>query len=64
MGVLEDSGLGAIKLADKTGVAVVKVNDGHVLVFTKQHLQGMIAAMEAKGQEKCVVFVKDELSDS
>lgn len=62
MSVKEDSGINAIELADKTGVAVVKVKDGHVLVFTKGHIEGMLAEMTKSGQEKCLVFVKDILT--
>jgi hypothetical protein len=62
MSVKEDSGINAVELADKTGVAVVKVKDGHVLVFTKAHIQGMLDEMEKSGQEKCLVFVKDILT--
>jgi len=50
MSVKEDNGINAVELADKTGVAVVKVKDGHVLVFTKGHLEGMLAEMAKTGQ--------------
>jgi len=62
MSVKEDSGLGAVEIADKTGVAVVKVKDGHVLVFTKGHIEGILAEMVKSGQEKVMVFVKDILT--
>lgn len=51
-----------LKEADKTGVAVTKVNDGHILVFTKEHLIAILAKVEASGQDKVLVFVKDRMT--
>jgi hypothetical protein len=45
--------------AEKDGIAVHVVKDGHVLVFTKQHLLGILAKMEESGQGKAIVYVKD-----
>ena len=45
--------------AEKKGVAVAKVKDGHVMVFTKAHLLGLLGKVEATGGDKCIVFVKD-----
>jgi hypothetical protein len=59
MSVIEKGVEGLLTLADKTGVAVSSVKDGHVLVFTKKHLEGILEAITASGQDKCVVFVKD-----
>lgn len=47
-----------IELADRTGVAVTAVKDGHVMIFTKKHLEGLLKAVNDGGREKCVVFVK------
>ncbi len=47
-----------MELADKIGVACSTVKDGHVLIFTKSHLEGLLKAVTDSGQEKCVVFVK------
>lgn len=58
MSIIEDSG-NAIELADKSNVKVIKVSDGHVLVFTKGHIEGLLAEMVKTQQEECVVFVKD-----
>ena len=58
----EDGAEFLMELADKTGVAVSSVKDGHVLVFTKRHLEGILEAINASGQDKCVVFVKSPAS--
>lgn len=50
---------GLMELADKSGVAVSKVKDGHVFVFTKRHIEGLLEKINESGQDKCVVFVKD-----
>lgn len=59
MSVIEKGVEGLLTLADKTGVAVTSVKDGHVLVFTKKHLEGILEVMAKSDQDKCVVFVKD-----
>lgn len=48
-----------MELADKTGVAVAKVTDGHVLIFTRAHIQGLLDACDKSGENKVVVFVQD-----
>ena len=59
MSTKADDGLDfMLELADKTGVAVTSVSDGHVLIFTKKHLEGILKAITDSGQDKCVVFVK------
>lgn len=40
------------------GVACATVKDGHVLVFSRQALEGLLAQCEAKQSDKVVVFVK------
>jgi len=47
-----------MELADKTGVACSTVKDGHVLVFTKSHLEQLLQKVVESGQDKCIVFVK------
>jgi hypothetical protein len=47
-----------MELADKTGVACSTVKDGHVLIFTKKHLEGLLEKINESGQDKCVVFVQ------
>ena len=47
-----------LELAEKTGIACSTVKDGHVLIFTKNHLEGLLKAINDSGQDKCVVFVK------
>lgn len=48
-----------MELANKTGVAVAKVTDGHVLIFTQAHIQGMLDQCIKSGEGKIVVFVQD-----
>ena len=45
--------------AEKDGISVQIVKDGHLLIFTKQHLLGILAKMEETNQDKALVFVKD-----
>lgn len=59
MSVIEKGIEGLLTLADKTGVAVIPVKDGHMMVFTKKHIEGMLEAMVESNQDKCIVFVKD-----
>ncbi len=40
------------------GVACATVKDGHVLIFTKQALMGLLAQCNDGGKDKVVVFVK------
>jgi hypothetical protein len=40
------------------GVACATVKDGHVLVFSKQALLGLLEQCEARNSDKVVVFVK------
>lgn len=47
-----------VELAKAQGIACATVKDGHVLVFTKAHLEMLLAAMAEKQQDKCIVFVK------
>lgn len=47
-----------LELAEKTGVACSTVKDGHVLIFTKKHLEGLLATINESGQDKCIVLVK------
>jgi hypothetical protein len=47
-----------LEVADTQGVSVSSVRDGHVFVFTKSHLEGMLRPIEANGSDRCVVFVK------
>lgn len=47
-----------IESAEKQGIACATVKDGHVLVFTKSHLEMLLKAVNDKGSDKCVVFVK------
>ena len=45
--------------AEKVGIAIGKVKEGHIMVFTKAHLVGILGKIEAAGSDKCVVLVKD-----
>lgn len=47
-----------IEAANREGIACASVSDGHVLIFTKKHLENVLATMAQSGQEKCIVFVK------
>lgn len=47
-----------LELADKTGVACSSVKDGHILIFTKSHLEQLLQKVVESGQNNCVVFVK------
>jgi hypothetical protein len=47
-----------IELADRTGVAVATVRDGYFLVFTKRHLEQLLAKVNESGLDKCCVFVR------
>lgn len=54
----EDCGRFLVELAEKHGVACSTVKDGHVLIFTKAHLQMLMEKIESSGHDKCIVFVK------
>lgn len=61
MGVKTEAGPDyLLEVADKQGVSVSSVKDGHVFVFTKSHLEGMLRSIEAKGGDRCIVFVKQQ----
>lgn len=47
-----------VELATRQGVACATVKDGHVLVFTKKHLELVLAQLTEKGQDKCIIFVQ------
>lgn len=53
-----------LEIADKDGVAVSSVSDGFILVFTKRQLEMTLKAITDKGQEKCVIFVKNRKFDN
>ena len=40
------------------GVACATVKDGHILLFSKEALQRLIAQCDEKGSDKVIVFVK------
>ena len=59
MSIKQDVGVDhLIDLAERDGVAVTSVTDRHVLVFMKSHLVKMLAQLDEKGSDRCVVFVK------
>jgi len=45
-------------MADREGVAIAQVKDGYTLVFTKGHLERMLAMINAKGSTRCMIFVQ------
>lgn len=45
--------------AEKRGIGIAKIKDGHIMVFTKAHLLGILGKIEASGSDKAIVFVKD-----
>ena len=45
-------------MADREGVAIATVKDGYFLVFTRGHMERMMAMMNEKKQDRCAVFVK------
>lgn len=47
-----------IKLADVEGIACSTVSNGHILVFKKTHLEGILKHITDKGSDKAIVFVK------
>lgn len=48
-----------LEAAEKQGVGIGKVKDGYMMIFTKAHLVGLLGKIEASGQDKAIVFVKD-----
>jgi hypothetical protein len=48
-----------LEIADKSGVAVTSVRDGHVFSFSKGHLEGMLDAIKESGSDHVLVFVKN-----
>ena len=47
-----------LDIADKEGVAVSTVANGHILVFTVKQLNALIAAAQDAETDKVTVFVK------
>lgn len=47
-----------LKTVETEGIACSTVSDGHLLVFTKKRLEAIIAAIDAKGTDRAIVFVK------
>lgn len=43
---------------NEDGVAVSKVSDGFVFVFTRKKLEEIVASLNDKKQDNCVIFVK------
>jgi hypothetical protein len=63
MGAMSDKELEAgadklLALAERDGIVISSVKDGHVMVFTKAYLLGILGKMEAAGQTKAVVFMR------
>lgn len=57
MSVKTDNGVEfLLEQAKATGVACSTVKDGHVLVFTRKHLQHILSSMN--DQNEVIVFVK------
>jgi hypothetical protein len=53
-----------MKTAETQGVTVASVSDGHVMVFTRAHLEMFLAQIEKSGQDKLVVFIKQPTFDN
>lgn len=49
MAVQGDVGEYMVEVARKMGVACATVSDGHVLIFTREKIQEILAASEEKG---------------
>ena len=47
-----------MKTAETQGVAVTSVTDGHVMVFTKAHLEMFLKQVNDSGKDRLVVFIK------
>ncbi len=45
--------------AEKVGIAIGKVTQGHLMIFTKAHLLGILGKIEAAGSDKAIVLVRD-----
>lgn len=59
MAVKTDSGIDyLLELADRDGIAVTSVTDGHVFVLTRKHVQGILKMMDDKVTDRAVIFVK------
>ena len=56
---LDEAATRLLEAAEKQGISIGKVKDGHIMVFTKAHLLGLLGKIEASGTDKCIVFVKD-----
>ncbi len=48
----------AVEQAKLAGVSCTTVDDGHVLIFTKDKLQELITAAESTSREMVIVLVK------
>lgn len=48
----------AVDAAKLNGVSATTVQDGHVLIFTKEKLQELLAAAESTEREMVIVVVK------
>lgn len=53
-----DIGEFMLEMAKAQGIGCVTTKDGHVLLFTKQHLLSVLEKMESTGQDKAIVFIK------
>ena len=56
---LDEAANKLLEAAEKQGIVIGKVKDGHIMIFTKAHLLGLLGKVEASGTDRCVLFVKD-----
>ena len=47
-----------LEVANAEGIACSTVTDGHVLIFTRKILMGMLAKMDETDADRTIVFVK------
>ena len=57
---VDEDGVGEyiLEMAKAQGIGCVTTKDGHVLLFTKEHLLTLLKRMEETGQDKAIVLIK------